>query len=711
MIPAYGPARILFFAACLLTLFAALVTGLMMWNAHSIERQRVQEWLVHMETNGDEAAERLDEDLRATSTTADDLAQWVEDTEPTVSDIEARLEEVVDEQPDIFGIGIGFTPYAYDEDTRLLSRYMIRLNDRHRMVALEDRYDYAAHIPEAQWYHDALEEEGWLEPFFAEVSEEVVVLYCAHIHLSEATQPDGMACVNYSIRDIWEIVTRLGLGRVGYTMVTTQAGEFIVHPQREFVLAELGIDEVAELRDDDEFHRFSQVVARGDTGFFRYYDPAVDQWAHIFHTPIAQTEWMLAVVAYDIEIPRDWLAHRHRHITITIATLITVLMVLMAFIGWQHFSRRSLWMASIVISLGFIIGIGRVWTLAGLEVEQDPPDAMLLLDPETTDRYVSDYTAGIEERYHVTPYIVPAGLVLESIEVIGPHHFQATGLIWCRYLIPDHDDLQRGITFPDAIDQEVVFEEVMRYREANTEIVGWSFQATLHNPTDISWFPLDVRKLPLRLWHSEFDRHVIIIPDLQAYSPIYPRALPGLQHDLVPLGWDVHRSFFAFRYHNYGADVGPVDRSTRGHFPELTYHIVVQRRLVDAFFSHQIPLVIALALMFAVAMLETRKREKATAFGFEAVKVLGVVTAIFFALIVAHIDARRRFIADELMYLEYFYFVTYFMIIAGAVNGYLVNSPDIDAPIVDYADNLIPKVLFWPITLLLLFLVTVIVFY
>lgn len=711
MIPSHGRVRIAFFAASLLALFVGTVAGLMMWSAHSLDTDRTRGWMRHMQTSGHQATETLDGDLSTIATMADDLARWIEVRDPTVSDIEAHLRGLVDEQPGIFGIGVGFAPYAFDDDTRLLSRYMFRHHDHHQLVALEDHYDYTEPIPEAAWFHDAIDDEGWHEPFFAEVSEEVVVMYCAHIERSDGDAPDGVACVNYSIRDIWEIVARLGLGTVGYAMVTTRQGQFIVHPQRDYVLDELHIHQVATATDDDDLLRFGEAIAGGDTGFFRYFDPIVEQRARIFYAPVEETEWMLAVVAYDAEIPRDWLAHRHLHITITITVVLTFLLVVAAAAASRHLSRRALWMGSILTSLILIVGIGRVWTLAGLEVEHAPPGAVVLLDPETTEDYVDDYAADVEERYHVAPRRVPTGIVIESMELDGPHHFQLSGLVWSRYSSPEHDDLKRGVTFPDAVEGQVVFEEVMRFDDADTEVVGWFFQATLHHPTDIARFPLDVRKLPLRVWHAEFDRHVVLVPDLQAYSPIYPRALPGLRHDLLPLGWDVHRTFFAFRYHDYGADVGPADRSSRGQFPELTYHVVIQRRLVDAFLSHQIPLVIALTLMFAVAMLETRHREKAKVLGFEAVKVLGVVTAIFFTLVVAQIDVRRRFVADELMYLEYFYFVTYLMIIAGAVNVYLVNSPDIELPVIDYADNLIPKISFWPIALGLLFLMTVAVFY
>lgn len=653
----------------------------------------------------------LDADLGELSERADRLARWVETETPTLDEIERRLLEAVDDDPDIFGIGVGFRRYAYDPDTRLASRYLVRRNGGdHQMVAVEDFYDYTAPIPEAEWMRRGFEQPGWQEPTFGEVSRALVVMYCVPFDGTEVDESAGGVCVNYSIDDVWELIAGLGLGETGYPMVLTDQGQFVAHPRREYVFDERGLRRIAAETDDEGLLRFFERAEVEESGFVPYADPVTGERGQIYFTRVAETQWTIAAIIYDVEIPRDWLAYRHRQMVLIAVGLVSLLFAVVAVVALRRFNRRALWGGSIAVSALFLVAIGWVWGLTSTELERPPPESIPLVSPGETTREAGEYVRDIEEMYHVTPRVVPTGLSINSLEVLGPTQFQVSGVVWCRYAVPEHDDLRRQVHFPDAVDGEVHFQQIMRYRQGDAEVVGWSFQAEIHQSADITWFPLDVRYLALRIWHGELDQHVVLVPDLERYSPVHPRSLPGTRQDLRMSGWRLHRTFFAFRFYDYGVDVGPPDVSSRGEFPELVYHGVIQRQLVEALLSHQMPLLIALVLMFAVAMLETRWREKADVFGFEAVKVLGVITAIFFALVVSHIEVRRRFVADELMYIDYFYFVTYMMIAVGAANGYMVNSPDIRLWFVDYEDNLLPKVLFWPVALAALFGVTVWVF-
>jgi hypothetical protein len=60
-------------------------------------------------------------------------------------------------------------------------------------------------------------------------------------------------------------------------------------------------------------------------------------------------------------------------------------------------------------------------------------------------------------------------------------------------------------------------------------------------------------------------------------------------------------------------------------------------------------------------------------------------------------------------YLEYFYFVMYFAVLAVAANSYAIaHKPP---RWLAYEDNLVPRLLFWPAIVGVLFLVTMIFFY
>ena len=77
--------------------------------------------------------------------------------------------------------------------------------------------------------------------------------------------------------------------------------------------------------------------------------------------------------------------------------------------------------------------------------------------------------------------------------------------------------------------------------------------------------------------------------------------------------------------------------------------------------------------------------------------------------ILLHIGLRRDLAARDIFYLEYFYFVTYVMILYVAVNYVLFTKTSIR--LIQYQDDFIAKVAFWPVSQLALILLTLMVFY
>ncbi len=61
---------------------------------------------------------------------------------------------------------------------------------------------------------------------------------------------------------------------------------------------------------------------------------------------------------------------------------------------------------------------------------------------------------------------------------------------------------------------------------------------------------------------------------------------------------------------------------------------------------------------------------------------------------------REQFAGTSIVYMEYFYFLMYGLLVATSANTYLFSMQT--APwlkLIHYKDNLIPKILFWPVVL------------
>ena len=79
---------------------------------------------------------------------------------------------------------------------------------------------------------------------------------------------------------------------------------------------------------------------------------------------------------------------------------------------------------------------------------------------------------------------------------------------------------------------------------------------------------------------------------------------------------------------------------------------------------------------------------------------------MFFVIAFSHIDIRRKIAAEEVFYLEYFYLTIYLAILWVSINSVLF-AMGARIRLIQYRDNLISKLLFWPGLLGLLFAVTV----
>ena len=107
-------------------------------------------------------------------------------------------------------------------------------------------------------------------------------------------------------------------------------------------------------------------------------------------------------------------------------------------------------------------------------------------------------------------------------------------------------------------------------------------------------------------------------------------------------------------------------------------------------------------VVFLVLLINEREEEHIllmrTGRGFN----LGICGTLLFVAVFSHIGARQKIAAQEIIYLEYFYIVMCFALLWVTVNSILY---------VRYEKNLLPKVLFWPVTLGALWVVTLVTFY
>jgi hypothetical protein len=379
--------------------------------------------------------------------------------------------------------------------------------------------------------------------------------------------------------------------------------------------------------------------------------------------------------------------------------------------GIARISRWA-WGVSALISLGCLIAIGTMWVRAYTAAPAPAPADTVVTSQDEVTRYLAALMPA-PERGSEPPVFIPTGLYIESVEFKGPYDVQVTGYVWQRYandlpkdLVPkDPDDV--GFVMPEA--QYARFSKVYQAQQGNEELIGWSFFATLREQFDYEEYPLDRQQIWIELWHSDFERKVYLAPDLEGYTSLNPAALPALDKDLVLEDWDFQESYFSYRAARYNSSFGIQGYVPAQRAPELRYIISIKRHLLSALISRMVVPIVILIQLFVIVMVIGTKEKRLEQFGVRPGAVIFTCAAFFFATLVAHNSLRGDLRAHGLVYLESLYILTYFVILAVAINSVLlVALPNLKL-FRDY-DNLWAKVLYWPTILLAMVVITFLTF-
>jgi hypothetical protein len=364
--------------------------------------------------------------------------------------------------------------------------------------------------------------------------------------------------------------------------------------------------------------------------------------------------------------------------------------------------RSWYWLAALVSALSIGV-VGSIWKDT---VHTYKPRDNQLASQDAVQQLIAahqEHAKGAEPAV-----LVPTGVFVQSLSFLNASDVNITGYIWQKYANDIPEDISRGFVLPEQVDSSsTVIEKAYQRLEEGFEVIGWYFDVTVRQPFDYSKYPLDRHEIWLRLWHQDFDRNIILTPDLQAYDSTRFGEVFGVDRELVPGGWNMEETFFRYQNGVYDTDFGIADYVGQHDFPELYFSIVVSRDFANAFVINLVPLLIVSALLFAVLMMLTEEQAAAERFGLTTMEAIATASALFFVVMLSHIQLRKEFPGTHIVYLEYFYLVTYVAILLTSLNAFLFAAGEPSQfRWVKYRNNFLVKMTFWPALLGTLALIT-----
>ena len=312
------------------------------------------------------------------------------------------------------------------------------------------------------------------------------------------------------------------------------------------------------------------------------------------------------------------------------------------------------------------------------------------------------------------PTKIPTGLFIQSLKFFNSTEVNLTGYLWQRYTDGVNDSYKPdkgevGFILPEQVQtgSDIDPREVYRIRQGIDEVIGWYFEATLRQPFDYFYYPFDHKTVWVRLWPKDFAGNVVLVPDFAAYKATGPNDVFGIENNIVLGTWERENTFFDFKPTCYDTNFGINNYVGQQGFPELYYNFVIKRKAGNAFIVYLLPLFLVAALLFSALLTVTAKPELVSVHGFNTSGVLGTCSVLFFVVLLAHIQLREQFAGSSIVYMEYFYFLMYALLVVAAANTYLFSMRAIPSlKFIHYRDNLIPKLLYWPVLLLCMIAIT-----
>lgn len=650
------------------------------------------------------AAKKLDQSLRALVQPVQTLADDLEAGRVSAAELPARLQRDLAKMA-VFEMGVAYAPFAYSRDTRLYAPHVVRRGGQLEPFALEQRYDYTSY----DWYKTAVDQgASWSEPYQGKATNAQVLGFSLPFRKPGNSEgaPDGVVRVTLLVDEIRRLLSDVSLSGSGYGFLLSRRGVYLADPEEDYVRLHRTIFDVADQLSDEARRKIGDRAVQGKSGIATgRADNGQSFW--ILCEPVPTPGWSLGMVLPEEEFAPLPEQQRRDQLLICYCLMLVLCACMVPLFQVHQVTATRLGAYAAGFSLILVGGICFTWWTILRIPDRDAERNVRVTTPGALQQFLKVRSLLHTRGKVVAPVPIPTGVLWQTARLVSASDILVTGYAWQRY--PKVlTDFTPGLTLPQA--EAVEWREAYRREEGDTVVVGFSFKATLRQQFENSLrYPFDRTTIKMQLWPKDFDREFVLVPNLDAYRQTTPSALPGIASALTMPGWELAASYFSISARVVPTDFGIGAFVEQGGKPELAFNVVLQRKFLDPFISTLLPIFVVASLLFALLMAGTKNRERMALTGFKATDIIRAGATLLFPIILAQINLRSKISASGIIYLEYLYFIMYAIIMCVSANAILFTIRD--RGLVHLRDNLIAKLLFWPVLLGAFFVVTVVFLY
>ena len=640
------------------------------------------------------------------------LAELFGNNEYTKEQIENMIRESALSIPEIQGVTACFEPFALSKEERLYCPYYNKATQNY--IYVEDNYDYSIVGAEGTAWYTRVRDEGakWVEPYYGQAAQDWFVDYGIPFYYGSGPNKGkvrGTITMSFVCSGFMRIVHSLSLGKTGYGIISSTEGVFLAHPVNEYIGNKNLKETIAESSNRQLTDAYKRLLA-GEKGNISFYDSQYQEETLFFYDQIPSSGWGIGLQFVKKDLMKDPLAINRRYIRLALTFSFFLIFVIAIYYNKDYLDRQEIWRLSIIASLLlianiFLVGYLQHSTSRILEAKESPP----ITDIASLSQFVQKQKLKADELKVPRPVPVPTGFYIHRMEFGDSYNLNIGATIWQKYPLDIADQVEIGFTLPQMspFAEASYIEEAYRDTIAPKEgepgylLIGWDVRSTLRLNFRYSEFPLDKQHINIKIQPINNQDHLIFTPDLVSYTYTNPTRKSGISDEIQIPGSEFLQSYFNYSLDSYDADFGYGSKALFEEVPILHYNIYLRRLLLNAFVTYLIPIFVTLVMVFILiyACGKTEERQG----------IIESMAAFFFVLIFSHIDLRKEIVTADLIYIEYFYFITYLMLVLSTFN--LITYAKDKSAVFDFNDNQVFKALYFPLFFLLILGITLFKFY
>jgi len=553
---------------------------------------------------------------------------------------------------------------------------------------------------------------GWNGPVFDEGSKSRIIYRILPVEIGEQS---GFILIAHSTSRLYAYMQGIGIGRYGSPYILDTAGNFIVN----------ATDEVRPLRElgkayrDSIFTQLSEDVRSGNPKEWYFHrNRLLGQYCNEFVFKIPNMPFYLGASVYSGDSQESGVyqgAMRGIFFRMLAYCAASVLLLLFSVkilfkpaSGLVYFLIPVCLLALIIISIMIFYrypssGSGRMAASDYEEHSYSESDRAILkengvdfkwnpalvIDQKAVDFFVNRYQNRSDSLYGSQAKILPTGVMINSIRFTESNVVLATGFVWQKFLITSeqyprhvsrkylHNNYEnKGVEFFGGQTQGSyggIFKLVDSLQTTmdgyKAILMRWAFVVELEQVPSYGLYPFGIYNMPFTIKGKNKDENTMLVPDMAAYSSMFPIDNPGIDNRLSITGWNVLQSSYSYRFSGRNfSNLGNVN--SQGRAPDIRLNLFISTKFMDILVSKLLSVMVIVTLLFVLIFI----RDKANILD----TVLGC-SGLFFALVLDHVNLRERVQSTEVMYLEFIYLTVYgFLLLTILSSVYLKKIEEAD---------------------------------